>query len=205
MEIREEQKLLGEEVEEQKSRMQELAGEREGKLEELESSRKKAAELRQWLDTLLKSNEGSLDIVPQVRAGLAEIEELREKNYKYRKQLLLEKKQVNLLKQDHFRIKKKTKEQQIEFNDIEKGVLVLDKENLANRIRYLSAELDQLSTKNSLYRKIAKEDDMELNSRYQNSIKTLMKLKSEHAQLMASLIFNEGLNPLVQETADKFK
>eukprot|EP00826_Nyctotherus_ovalis_P010896 TRINITY_DN12844_c0_g1_i8.p1 TRINITY_DN12844_c0_g1~~TRINITY_DN12844_c0_g1_i8.p1 ORF type:complete len:206 (-),score=72.44 TRINITY_DN12844_c0_g1_i8:319-936(-) len=205
MEAREEQKMLSEEVEEQKYRTQELVEEREAKLAELASSQKKVAELKQWLDTLLKSNEGSLDIVPQVRAGLAEIEELREKNYKYRKQLLFEKKQVNLLKQDHFRIKKKVREQQIELNDIEKGVLILEKENLANRIRYLSAELDQLSTKNSLYRKIAKENDMELNSRYQNSTKTLMKLKNEHTQLMASLMFNESLNQLVQETADKFR
>lgn len=203
MEFKEEYKLLNEELEEQRYKTQELANEREAKLNELASNQKKVAELKKWLDTLLKSNEGSIDIIPQVRAGIAEIEELRERNYQYRKQLAIEKKRVNSLKQDHFRIKKRVKEQQIELNDIEKGVLVLEKESLANNIRNLSSELDQLSTKNTLYKRVAKENDMELNSRFQNSVKTLMKLKSEYAQLMVNLIFNDSKKQLMQETGTK--
>jgi len=201
----EDHKLLNEELEEQKYKTQELINEREAKLAELANSQKKVTELKEWLNTLLKSNERSVDIVPQVRAGLADIEELREKNYQYSKQLALEKKRVNTLKQDCFRVKKQAKEQQIGFNDTEKGVLILEKESLANRIRSLSGELDQLSTKNSLYKKIVKENDMELNNRYQNSIKILMKLKSEYAQLTANLLFSKNSKQVIQDTGSKTK
>ena len=181
--------LLGEELEEQKVRAQKLEQERTKKLTELESCKKKVADLKQWLHTLLTMSESQLDIIPQVRSGLAEIESLRESNYELRKRLFAEKRRTDALKQEYFRVKKSAKEQQITLNDVEKGVMILEKEDLAEKIDNLSLEVDKLSGKNTAYMKMMRMSDPELKARYEESLKYLMKLKSEHLGLLNSLAF----------------
>ncbi len=179
--------LLSEELEEQKQKAHKLEQERTKKAVELETCKKKVADLKQWLNTLLTMSESQLDIVPQIKAGLAEIECLRESNYELRKRLFAEKRRTDSLKQEYFRVKKQAKEQQITLNDIEKGVMILEKEALADKISAVSAEVDKLSAKNTEYVKMMKMSEGELNAKYEESLKHLMKLKSEHLGLLNSL------------------
>ena len=191
--------LLSEELEEQKAKTQKLENERAKKFVELEGCKKKVADLKQWLNTLLTMSESQLDIIPQVRSGLAEIEALRENNYELRKRLFAEKRRYDFcysshnrtdtLKQEYFRVKKKAKEQQITLNDIDKGVLILEKESLAEKINALSAEVDRLSSKNVEYARMMRMNEHELGVQYEESLKHLMKLKSEHLNLLNSLAF----------------
>ncbi len=181
--------LLSQELEEQKAKTQKLEGERNKKAAELEASKKKVNDLKQWLHTLLTMAESQLDIIPQVRTGLAEIESLRESNYELRKRLFAERRRTDSLKQDYFKVKKKAKEQQITLNDVDKGVLILEKEALAEKIDSLSTEVDKLSAKNVEYTRMTKMSDHELNAQYEEAVKYLMKLKSEHLNLLNSLAF----------------
>jgi len=198
--------LLTAELEEQKLRAQKLEQERNKKFVELESSKKKVADLKQWLNTLLTMSESQLDIVPQVRSGLTEIESLRESNYELRKRLFAEKKRTDILKQEYFSVKKKAKEQQITLNDVEKGVMILEKEALADKISTLSMDIDKLSEKNTMYSKMMKMSDAELSAKYEESLKELMKLKSEHLGLLNSLAFyvDNGFSHTAGEIKKKY-
>ena len=184
--------FLNSELEAQKIRSLKLKEECKRKIAELEASKKKSIDLKHWLNTLLTSNESKLDIIPQVRIGLGEIELLRNECYEFRRQLLFEKRRTEILKQEFFRVKKIAKEQQIDLNNIEKGVMILEKEALEKKINQLSAELDQLSGRNTLYMKMGKEDEWEFLKRYQESIKQLMKLKGAYMKLLNSLECTSG-------------
>ena len=83
--------VLKVDLEEQKVLIQRLEQERNAKREELEGYRNKVNELKQWLNTLLTISDAQLDIVPQIRTGLGEIEALRDSNFELRKRLYAEK------------------------------------------------------------------------------------------------------------------
>ena len=184
--------FLNEEFKERQMHTKELEEEYNMKQKELTDSKKKLEELKQWLDSLLKLNETKLDMVPQIKAGLSEIEVLRDENYNLRKQFYIEKRNTDLLMQRYFKMKKRVIEQKISLNDVDKGIIILENDGLANKINTLSAELDILSRANVRYTEIKKEDDTRFFKRYQSSMRVLINLKNEYMKLIGKLIKSEN-------------
>ncbi len=99
------------------------------------------------------------------------------------------------LKQDYFRVKKQAKEQQIALNDVDKGALILEKEQLAEQVSALSAELDTLSAKHIDYMHLSKLSEEDFNIQYQETLKQTMKMKNEYLNQLHSLAYYAGPRP----------